>query len=404
MLIEPDYITARDTLLALAQPIGTERVPLEACAGRVLADDLVACEPVPAFDRSAYDGYAFRAEDIADASDEAPVTLSIVETIRAGTVPTQRIEAGTAARVTTGAPIPDGADAVVMFERTSFTDKFVTLFSPVRSGANIVRTGEDVEVGRTLARSGSFIDAGLSGTLAAQGIVEVEVFRKPVIGLLSTGDEVVPADGPLAPGKIRNTNRYTFAAACRLAGCEPVYLGRPEDCLQELVQAIEEGLDSCDALLLTGGVSAGEWDYTPEAMAQAGATMRIRGVDMKPGMACAFGTLGGKLLFGLSGNPASSLTSFYAVVLPALNRMCGRRDVLPREVVVRLDSDFRKKSPKTRLLRGTLDLSEGSAVLRLPESQGNVVISSAIGCDAIAVVPEGSGPLEAGTALKGFLI
>ncbi|MFA7501962.1 MAG: gephyrin-like molybdotransferase Glp [Anaerovoracaceae bacterium] len=404
MLINPDYETARDALLAEASAVDTERVPLDESAGRVLAEDLVAREPVPAFDRSAYDGYAFRAEDVGCATQDAPVTLTVVCDIPAGSVPSCRIEPGTAAKILTGAPIPEGADTVVAYERTQCTDRSVALFAPVESGANIVRTGEDVQAGTRLALAGTVIDAGLAGSLAAQGNACPSVYRKPVVGIISTGNEVVETGEDVPEGKIRNTNRHVFAAALKQTGCEPLYLGCAGDSEQEISALIERGIESCDAVLLTGGVSAGDLDRTPHAMVMAGAALLVRGVSMKPGMACAYSLLDGKLLFGLSGNPASALTSFYAVVQPALKKMCGRREPLPRSLTVELASDFPKKTKATRLLRGTLDLASGSVLLRLPESQGNAVISSAIGCDAIAVVPAGSGALKKGTVLKGFIL
>ena len=261
-----------------------------------------------------------------------------------------------------------------------------------------------MQAGARLALAGTVIDAGLAGSLAAQGIACPSVYRKPVVGIISTGNEVVEIGEDVPEGKIRNTNRHVFAAALKQTGCEPLYLGCAGDSEQEICALIERGIESCDAILLTGGVSAGDLDRTPHAMVRAGAALLVRGVSMKPGMACAYGLLDGKLLFGLSGNPASALTSFYAVAQPALKKICGMREPLPRGLTLELASDFPKKTKATRLLRGTLDLANGSVLLHLPESQGNAVISSAIGCDAIAVVPAGSGALKKGTVLKGFIL
>jgi molybdopterin molybdotransferase len=184
----------------------------------------------------------------------------------------------------------------------------------------------------------------------------------------------------------------------------PHYLGLAGDDKQSIADLIRSGIMSCDGIIMTGGVSAGDYDMTPAAMEDAGAEVLVRGVAMKPGMACAYGSLNGKLLFGLSGNPASSLTNFYAVVLPALRKMCGCREPLPRELPVTLAAPFPKKSKTTRFLRGTLDLSDGTARMILSKEQGNAVLSSAIGCNVMALVPAGSGALEKGTILKGFLL
>ena len=398
------WVEARDMLLALAVPAGTECVPLAQCACRVLGFDLTAPEDVPPFDRSAYDGYALRAADVANASRERPVTLQLTETIPAGQVAKLPVNAGQAAHLMTGAKLPEGADCVINFERTEFTDTAVTLFAPLQSGDNVVKRGEDVMAGALLAPRGALIDAGLAGTLAAQGISRVEVYRRPVIGLISTGSEVVEAEDEQADGKIRNANRATFTALLEKEGCQVRYLGLAGDEETAIASLIAEGLQSCDALILTGGVSVGDWDVTPAAMERCGVELLARGVAMKPGMACAYGVRENKLVLGLSGNPASSLTNYCACVLPAIRRLCGRANPIPAEITLELANPFKKKSPATRFLRGRIDLSTGAVRLIAPKDQGNVVLSSTIGCDALAIVPAGSGPLEAGTKLKGFML
>lgn len=398
------WMEARDLLLSLASPVGTERVALAQCAGRVLGFDLTAPEDVPPFDRSAYDGYALRAADVMAASREHPVTLAITETIPAGKVATLPVNAGQAAHLMTGAKIPEGADCVINFERTAFTDTAVTLFAPLKSGDNVVKRGEDVAAGALLAPKGTAIDAGLAGTLAAQGVAWPLVYRQPTVGLISTGSEVVEAEDPQPDGKIRNANRATFTALLEKEGCQVHYLGLAGDEEAAIAALIAEGLDTCDAVILTGGVSVGDWDVTPAAMERCGVEILARGVAMKPGMACAYGVKGSKLVLGLSGNPASSLTNYCACVLPAIRRLCGRANPIPAEIEMELANPFKKKSPATRFLRGRIDLSTGSVRLVAPKDQGNVVLSSTIGCDALAVIPAGSGPVEAGAKLKGFML
>lgn len=399
-----EYRQARDLLAELARPVGTEQAPLEECAGRILGQDLYASEDVPAFDRSPYDGYAFCVADTQEASSERPAVLEIIEEIPAGAVPAKKVVPGTAAKILTGAPIPEGADAVIKYENTEFTEQQVKIFSPMNSGTNIVRTGEDVKQGQLLAAKGAVIDEGLAGTLAAQGIARPQVFRRPRIGLISTGNEVVDLGETPGNGKIYNSNRYTLTAALTKIGCNAVYLGIAGDEISSLSARILAGLADCDAVILTGGVSAGDYDLTPAAMEKAGAELLVHGVNMKPGMACAYGVKDEKLILGLSGNPAAALTNFYAVVLPALNVLCGKSCAFAPEITVTLADDFRKKSRNTRLLRGILDLSDGRARMRLPKNQGNVVISSAVGCNVIAEVPAGSGALPAGTKLQGILV
>lgn len=404
MLKNPDYIKAREILLDAAAPVGTEQAPLDDCCGRVLARDLVAEENIPAFDRSPYDGYAFRAGDTAGASREEPVTLRVLEEVPAGAVPTMTVTAGTATKVLTGSPIPKGADAVIMYEKTAFTDKTVTLFAPARPGDNIVYAGEDVRRGQVLARAGDVIDAGTAGTLAAQGVAYPTVYRTLRVGVLSTGSELVEAGETPGQGMIRNSNRHTLTAALKSAGFEPVYLGTAGDSAGDICALISKGLSSCDAVVSTGGVSAGDYDLTPDAMEMAGVELRFRGAAIKPGMACAYGVKDGKLVCALSGNPASSITNFYVIALPALKKLAGHREPLPREIEVKLTGGFGKKSPGTRFLRGKLELSDGQARMSISRDQGNVVLSSTIGCNVLAIVPAGTGRLEDGAKLKGFLI
>ena len=398
------YREARDRTAAAVRPVGTERLPLAACAGRVLAQDLVAASDVPPFDRSPLDGYVLRAEDSCGASRETPVTLRILEEIPASCVPRHALTAGAASKILTGAPIPEGGDAVVPFERTAFTAETVTLFAPLHSGENIVRTGEDIRRGTLLAPCGQRIDAGVMGSLAGQNVVEPLVYRRPRVGILSTGSELVELGHDLAPGKIRDTNRYSMAAAVSQLGAEPVLYRSAADRVEDIARAMERALEECDALITSGGVSVGDYDLTPAAMEAVGAEILFRGVDMKPGMACAYGLRGGKLLCGLSGNPASSVTNFFAVALPAFRRLCGLRDYETHEFPVTLAERFGKRSPSNRLLRGFADLSDGTLRLRLSAGQGNVMISGLIGCDLAAMIPAGSGPIEAGTVLSGFFL
>ena len=399
-----DFDAARDLLLDYVTPVTTEKIPLLESAGRILADDLRALESVPPFDRSPYDGYALRASDTVCASKEHPVTLRILEEVPAGAVPTKPVTSMTATKILTGAPIPEGADTVIPYEFTHFTEETVTIFEPKESGSNIVKAGEDICKGQLLAGKGTSIDTGLMGTLASQSVAAPLIYRRPLVGIISTGSEVIEMTEALSPGKIRNSNRYTLTAALETIGCEPLYLGIVGDSPDKITAMIMEGLDKCDTLLLTGGVSVGDYDFTPAAMEKAGVKIITRGINMKPGMACAFGVKNDKLVCGLSGNPSSSLTTFYAVVQPVLKKLAGRSDYMPEEITVTLKHEFKKKSPTTRLLRGKLDLSDGIVTLVCSKEQGNVVLSSTIGCNAMGIVPAGSGPLAAGTKLKGFII
>lgn len=405
MLKRPDTATARQLLLDAVVPVGTERISLGDCTGRVLAQDVVAQENIPSFDRSPYDGYAFCAADAVNASKETPVVLRILEEVPAGTVPAAAVTKGTAVKILTGAPIPKGADAVVPYEQTAFTGESVTLFSPAKSGQNVVRAGEDVKKGDLLARKGSEIDAGLAGVLASQGIVMPEVCRMPKIGILSTGRELVEAEtAVLERGMIRDSNRLMMMIALKELGCECVDLGIAQDSAEEIGAALRRGLDVCDAIVSTGGVSVGDYDLMPDALKLVGGKLLFRGVEMKPGMACAYAVCEGKLICGLSGNPASAFTNFHVIAVPALRKLMGRREFLHRNIRLRLTEGFGKNSPVSRFLRGKLELEDGMTRMSIQKEQGNVVLSSTVGCDVMAVIPAGSGPVPAEAELDGFLL
>ena len=399
-----EYQQARALLLEQVGALDTERIPLEQCGGRVLAEDIVAGEDIPPFDRSPYDGYAFRAADTAGASADAPAILRVLEEIPAGGVSHIPVTAGTAVRVMTGAPIPLGADAVVMYEKTHFTQDTVAVFQQFTPGTNIVRAGEDVRRGEVLARRGMRIDPGLAGTLASLGIGRPAVYRLPRIGILSTGSELVEVGRKPEPGQIRNANRYALTAAVDREGWEAVYLGAAGDDVEEISRLVEQGLSSCDAVISTGGVSAGDFDLTPAAMERAGVCMLFQRVAIKPGMSCAYGVRAGKPVCALSGNPASALTNFYVLTLPALRKLAGYCEPLPAEFPASLEYGFGKASPAARFLRGRLEIRDGRTWIVPPGGQGNVVLSSTIGCDMMAEIPAGSGPVAAGTELRGFML
>lgn len=399
-----DYKAARERLLAYAAALPAESVPLAEAMGRVLAQDVTAARDVPPFDRSPYDGYAFRAADTAGADRDHPVTLRILEEIPAGSMWTQTVTPGAAVKILTGAPLPPGADAVTKYEDTEFTAEAVTIFEAFSAGDNVVARGEDVRAGAVIARAGTVIDAALLGTLAAQNITAPLVYRRPRVGVVTTGSELVEPGEALSGGKIVNTNRYVLCGALRHAGCEPVFYGAPQDDPAAIAALLDTAITGCDLLITTGGVSVGDYDYTPDAMEQAGVQILLRTLRLKPGGASAYGVRDGKLVCGLSGNPASAMTNFYAVVLPALRKLRGLAEPRLTELPVALAEDFRKKSPKTRLIRGRLDLADGTARMRVSRAQGNGVLHSLVGCDLLAEIPAGSGPLPAGTILSAYLI
>ncbi len=397
---------ARKRLLQFTGPVGTEMIQLSDCLGRILAEDIRAAADVPDWPRSAFDGYAFRAEDTLSASPEAPVTLRILEEVPAGKVPETRLTEGTAVRILTGAMLPEGADSVEMFEKTEFTETSVTLFHPGRPGNNVVPRGEDAVRGQLLAAKGTKIDPGLMGVFASQGLREIPVFRIPKVGVISTGTEVVELGSVLPRGKIYNSNRALFEGELRKLGVRPVRVGIARDSVREIRELLELALDTCDAVLLTGGVSVGAYDLTGRAILEAGGEPLFSGVAMKPGKACFYAVRDGKMICALSGNPASAMTNYHAVAKAGLKRLCGwnQGDCFPAEIRVALKEDFPKKSKNERWVRGRLDLSDGTVRIDVPKQQKNSALSSTVGCDVMAVIPAGSGPLPAGTVLQGYLM
>ncbi len=399
------YEEARELLMAAVKQVGTERVSLSESGGRILAQTVTASENVPPFDRSPFDGYTFRSEDVKLASRENPVTLQILEEVAAGATPTKVVTPGTAVKILTGAPISEGADAVIKFEDTEFDKDTVTIFQPFASGKNIIRTGEDVARGMILAEPGKLIDPGIAGILSGQGISQPLVYKIPRVGIIATGDEVVEVDeGILPPGKIRNTNRYILETAIRSAGCEPVFLGIAGDDAEVIREAMERGMKDCSAIVLTGGVSVGDYDLTPAAMKLIGVDIMVTKVALKPGGSCAYGMKDDVLFCGLSGNPASCMTNFYAIALPLLRKMCGHRNPHLEPVTVTLKEEFRKNSPYTRIMRGKMEFEDGKVMFSQAVNQGNVVIRSLVDCNLIAEVPANSGVLPAGTRLQGYLL
>ena len=392
----------RQKILDAVTVVATEQIPLGEAYGRVLAMDVIAKEDVPSFDRSPLDGYAFRAEDTTEASKEHPVTLKVIDYIPAGDISHAPVTKGCAVRLMTGAP--EGADCVCKYEETAFTETEVKIFRPGKANDNIIRKGEDVIKGTVLAEKGTVIDSGLMGTLAGQNIPEPLVYRKLTAGIIATGSELVPVGTEPGPGMIIDTNEYTLTGAAQRMGFAVKRYGITDDTEEAIAAILEKAMGECDVILITGGASVGDFDVTPKAMEKAGITLLFQGVDMKPGKACEYGVCGTKLICGLSGHPSSSLTNLLLVGLAGLRKISGIKDYLPKETDLVLANDFGKTSKNDRVIRGTLLLEDGIAKIRVPKGQGNVMISSTIGSDCVAVIPGGSGPLKAGDKIKGYLV
>lgn len=395
---------ALSILAGLDVSLSAETVPLFQAQGRVLARDVTAVIDVPHFDRSPYDGYAFRGEDTADASSQAPAVLRIVEELPAGTAPRVKITAGTAAKILTGAPVPEGANAIIKYELTEFDENSVKIFEPVRPGTDIARAGEDVRRGRVLARRGETVSPALAGTLAGQGIAELEVFRRPKIAVMSTGSELLDPGQPVQPAKIYNSNVYTVGAYLQAMGAECVPLGSVPDEPELIARRIDGALRDCDMVITTGGASVGDYDFAVKSAQLVGARVLFWKVAIKPGGSMVVSERGGKVIAGLSGSPGSAAVALLSVVAPYVKRLCGRSDAEPESMRLALAGDFPKKSPQRRILRGRLEVRDGTAVFVPMEGQGNGIASSLIGCDLLGEIPAGSPPLRAGEKITAYRV
>ncbi|HHV64089.1 MAG TPA: molybdopterin molybdotransferase MoeA [Peptococcaceae bacterium] len=395
---------AQELLMEHCPSLQTGYVGLQDSLGRVLAEDIVAKENIPPFARSPYDGYALRAEDTVKASPDSPVGLEIIEEVPAGYAPKKIVLPGTAVKILTGAPVPEGADAVIKFEETEVKDKKVLIFSKLKAGQNVVPAGEDVAQGDKIACLGAVISPPLVGLMASLGITEVPVYERPRIAIISTGDELLDVYEPLQPGKIRNSNSYTLAAYCRELEAQPFILATTRDKKEEVGLRLIEALEKADMVITTGGVSVGDYDVLDEAMEYIGAETLYWKIDIKPGSPNLAAVKGGKVILSLSGNPAAALVVFHLLGVPYIKKMAGRVDYLHPKIEVTLKNDFSKASPRRRFLRGKLRLEKGIAFMEVTGGQGNGVLHSMIGCNILAEIPAGSGPLQAGSKLSAFLL
>lgn len=382
--------------------MGTEIVPLSEARGRILARQIVAEENVPPFDRSPYDGFAFRAKDLEEASKEHPVTLRIIEEVPAGKAPERKIGKGEAIKILTGAPIPEGADAVERYEVTEFNEKEVTFFEPVKSGSNICLAGEDIRQGEVLMEVGTKLENARLGLLAALGYFEISCYRKIRCVIISTGSELVPVDHPLIPGKIRNSSAYMIQAVLREWGMECDIYGIVSDNSSYIAGAIDVCAQKYDVILTTGGVSVGDYDFLNTSLEELGAEILLWKVKMKPGMAFVAAMHKEKLVLALSGNPSAAAATLYLIGGAVLSYMSGKRGLPWEKIKVRMYHDFPKSSKGRRFIPGRLCVKDGEAYLDSCVAQGNGILSSWHSCNVIGEIPAGTPPLKAGSIIEGY--
>jgi molybdopterin molybdotransferase len=391
-------------ILAAFSELPPEPTPLLRTLGLTLAEDVFAAFPIPPLANSAMDGYAVRVADTLGASPESPRRLRIISNLAAGYVSQEAVEPGAAIRIMTGAPVPPGAEAVIQVELTDREADDVLVHAEVTPRRNIREAGEDIQDGQAVLARGTRIRPAEVGVLASLGLREVSCVRRPRVGILATGDELLEPGEPLAPGKIYNANAYSTAAQVLEAGGEPVPLGIARDTRESLGAKIREALDQgVDMLVSSGGVSVGDFDLVKDMLAAEG-EIDFWQVNMKPGKPLAFGHLGGVPMIGLPGNPVSSMISFELFGRPAIQKMMGR-PLTPRpQVTARIEDFYRKTDGRRHYVRVRVRREGEEYRARLTGEQGSGILTSLTHANGLAVIPEESPDVQPGARATVWLL
>ena len=397
--------TAQQIVLDAASVLGCEKIGLLDALGRVLGEDIIARRANPPWDNSAMDGFAVRWADIHSEHAISKIPeLKIVEDVAAGAVAIKTVGPGEAIRIMTGAPMPAGADTVVRVEYTEPSETTVRIMlSEYGQGANIRPKGDDVQEGDCIIAKGSPLRSGEIGMLAILAKSFVLVHQRPRVGILSTGDELADLDESFDENKIVNSNSYGIAAGVQEAGGIPVLLGIAKDNPDSLKEKIQQGL-TCDILVLSGGVSMGDYDFTKPVFAELGADMNFWKLAIRPGQPVVFGTIQGKLAFGLPGNPVSSMVTFDQLVRPAMMKLGGHRTWERPMVKAIFKEKFSKQTDRRHFLRGVLAYENGDLVVRTTGKQGSGILTSMVKANGFIDVPEEVEALQPGDMVNVQLL
>ncbi len=394
---------ALTTILSAVRPLGSERVPIRDANGRVLAQDITARRDGPPWDNSSVDGYAVRAANVASATPDRTVTLTVIEEIPAGRMPTRTVSDGRASRIMTGAPMPAGADAVVMVEDTSLDGDRVMVRAAASVGESVRRRGQDVHAGATVVSAGRRVRPADVGLAASLGYGSVAVGRRPCVGVLATGDELIDVGEPEQADRLYDVNSYSIAAQVAEAGGIPVSLGIARDTPDALRAALSK-LDGLDALIVCGGVSVGKFDFVKDVLTELGMVMDFWRVAMKPGSPMAFGSINDCPVFGLPGNPVSSMVTFEVFVRAALLRMAGATVVDRPVVTAELAEEVNKAPGKTHFVRAKL-WRDGARLRVAPTgSQDSGVLTSMVKADGLLVLGQQTARIKAGETVDVRLL
>ncbi|NJE53638.1 gephyrin-like molybdotransferase Glp [Thermococcus sp. 21S9] len=370
-----------------------ERVPLGEALGRVLAEDIVSPINVPPFDRATVDGYAVRAEDTFMASESEPVRLKVIGEVNAGDSPDFELKPGESVYISTGAPLPKGADAVIQFEDVDRDGDEVIIYKPAYPGLGVMKAGADIPKGKLLLKKGTRLGFKETALLSAVGFAEVPVFRKPKVAVISTGNELVLPGEELKPGQIYDINGRAIADAVRELGGEAVFLGIAKDDRESLKALIEKGVECCDIVILSGGASGGIRDLTSSIIEELG-EVKIHGIAIQPGKPTIIGLIDGKPVFGLPGYPTSCLTNFTLLVAPLLRRLIGRESEV-RKVKKRLAHKVFSVKGRRQFLPVRIEGEKAVPILK-----GSGAVTSFIDADGFIEVPENVEILEAGEEVE----
>ncbi len=379
---------------------GTETVSYLDAHDRILANDLVATHDVPLFTKSAMDGFAIRAADSEGASGDNRIPFKVVEEVPAGSTSDYELQKNEAFRIMTGAEIPESADTVVMFEQAKETDEGFTVRKTFTSGDNIAMQGEESKKGDVILKKGALINPGTVAVLATFGYSEVEVFKKPEVGVLSTGSELLDVNEPLVRGKIRNSNTPMILAQLKRAGIEGKRYHLQSDDLDTLYENIKSMLGEVDIIITTGGVSVGDYDLLPKIYEKLGAEVLFNKVAMRPGSVTTVSRLGDKMLFGLSGNPSACYSGFELFVRPAIQAMMSSEKVYAPFIDAELDEDFTKPNPFTRFIRAEIEYDSGKVYAKPSGFNKSNAVTSIAKSNGVIVLPGGTRGFEKGDAVK----
>ena len=386
---------ALETILAQIRVLGSERIDILGSRGRVLAEDIVSGLDVPPHDNSSMDGYAVRHTDIADAVADQPVQLKITGDLPAGYISREILQPGQALRIMTGAPVPQGADTVIMQENTTAQGSTVAILQGEKAGANIRRAGEDIKKGALLFPAGTVVRPAHIGIMASIKRAMVSVYQRPRVAILSTGDELVDIDGKLGPGKIVSSNSYSLMSLVAEAGGTPIMLGIARDTKDALRARLLEGLHA-DIIISSGGVSVGDYDYVKDVLQELGADMKFWKVLMRPGQPLAFGVIGDKPAFGLPGNPVSAMVSFEQFVRPAMRKMSGHTKLFRRPIEAVAQQDVPGRPGRKFFVRCRLTQKDGQWFASTTGEQGSGILMSMAEASGLMAIPADVSGVSAG--------